>query len=100
MNQALFDKALENGKSANEGYRRCRAYLDALLLAFSHLGNYRNYDCESGSADGFADAIEGCLNLYNRMYSGEELAEGLPVKLTPWELLRIEVSELETLQPY
>jgi len=41
-------------------------YRDALLLAFSHLGNYRNYDWETGSADGFADAIEGCLNLYNR----------------------------------
>ena len=41
-------------------------YRDALLLAFSHLGNYRNYNWESGSADGFADAIEGGLNLYNR----------------------------------
>jgi hypothetical protein len=41
-------------------------YREALLLAFSKLGNYRDYDWESGSADGFADAIEGCLNLYNR----------------------------------
>ena len=41
-------------------------YRDALLLAFSHLGNYRNYNWESGSADGFADAIEGGLNLFNR----------------------------------
>ncbi|MCK4751347.1 MAG: hypothetical protein KAT15_30020, partial [Bacteroidales bacterium] len=41
-------------------------YRDALLLAFSHLGNYRNYDWESGPADGFADAIEGGLNLFNR----------------------------------
>jgi len=41
-------------------------YRDALLLAFSHLEKYRNYNWESGSADGFADAIEGCLNLYNR----------------------------------
>ncbi len=41
-------------------------YRDALLLAFSHLENYRNYNWESGSADGFADAIEGGLNLYMR----------------------------------
>jgi hypothetical protein len=41
-------------------------YRDALLQAFSRLGNYRNYDWETGSADGFADAIEGGLNLYNR----------------------------------
>jgi len=42
------------------------AYRDALLLAFSNLHKYRDYNWESGSADGFADAIEGCLNLYNR----------------------------------
>jgi hypothetical protein len=41
-------------------------YRDALLQAFSHLEKYRDYNWESGSADGFADAIEGCLNLYNR----------------------------------
>jgi len=41
-------------------------YRDALLLAFSHLDKYRNYNWESGSSDGFADAIEGCLNLYMR----------------------------------
>ena len=41
-------------------------YRDALLQAFSNLGNYRNYNWESGSADGFADAIEGGLNLYMR----------------------------------
>ena len=48
------------------------AYRDALPQVFSHLENYRDYDWESGSADGFADAIEGCLNLYNR-----EPAEGV-----------------------
>jgi hypothetical protein len=48
------------------------AYRDALLQVFSHLDNYRDYDWESGSADGFADAIEGCLNLFNR-----EPAEGV-----------------------
>jgi hypothetical protein len=47
-------------------------YRDALLLAFSNLDKYRNYDWESGSADGFADAIEGGLNLFNR-----EQAEGV-----------------------
>ena len=41
-------------------------YRDALLLAFSNLDKYRDYDWEGGSADGFADAIEGCLNLYMR----------------------------------
>ena len=41
-------------------------YRDALLMAFSNLDKYRDYDWESGSADGFADAIEGCLNLYMR----------------------------------
>ena len=48
------------------------AYRDALLQAFSHLDKYRNYDWEGGSADGFADAIEGCLNLYKH-----EAAEGV-----------------------
>jgi hypothetical protein len=47
-------------------------YRDALLQAFSNLENYMNYNWESGSADGFADAIEGCLNLYNR-----EAADGV-----------------------
>ena len=28
-NQVHYDKALENGKSANEGLRRCQAYLEA-----------------------------------------------------------------------
>ena len=41
-------------------------YRDALLFAFQHLNHYQNYDWENGSADGFADAIEGALNLYNR----------------------------------
>jgi len=48
------------------------AYRDALLQAFSHLDKYRNYDWEGGSADGFADAIEGCLNLYKH-----QAAEGV-----------------------
>ncbi len=53
-------------------------YREALLLAFSHLDKYRNYDWESGSADGFADAIEGCLNLYNREATpGDEEMKGV-----------------------
>jgi len=31
---------------------------------------------------------------HSKIYSGEELAKGIPVKLAPGELLRIEVSEL------
>ena len=30
-NQALYEKALENGKAANEGLRRCQSYLEAWL---------------------------------------------------------------------
>lgn len=41
-------------------------YRQALLLAFSNLSNYENYNWERGSSDGFADAIESALNLYNR----------------------------------
>ncbi|MBN2314761.1 MAG: hypothetical protein JXM79_12595, partial [Sedimentisphaerales bacterium] len=42
------------------------AYRDAVLLALSNLKKYRNFDWEQGAADGFADAIEGAINLYNR----------------------------------
>ncbi|MBN2012181.1 hypothetical protein JW960_22825 [candidate division KSB1 bacterium] len=41
-------------------------YRDAVLHALSSLKKYRNFDWEAGSADGFADAIESALNLYNR----------------------------------
>ncbi len=41
-------------------------YRDALLKVFSNLSNYVNFDWERGSADGYADAIESALNLYNR----------------------------------
>ncbi len=41
-------------------------YRDAVLKALGSLNNkYRNHDWE-GNADGYADAIEGTLNLYNR----------------------------------
>ncbi len=43
------------------------AYREATLKALSSLSaNYRNHDWENGSADGYADAIEGALNLYLR----------------------------------
>jgi hypothetical protein len=43
------------------------AYREAVIKALSSLNEkYRNYNWESGSADGYADAIEGALNLYQR----------------------------------
>lgn len=43
------------------------AYRNAVIKALSSLNKkYRNHNWESGSADGYADAIEGTLNLYNR----------------------------------
>ncbi|WP_229599770.1 hypothetical protein [Runella slithyformis] len=43
------------------------AYREATLKALGYLSaNYRNHDWENGSADGYADAIEGTLNLYLR----------------------------------
>lgn len=42
-------------------------YREATLKALGYLStNYRNHDWENGSADGYADAIEGTLNLYLR----------------------------------
>jgi hypothetical protein len=42
-------------------------YREAVIKALSNLNiHYRNFDWENGSADGYADAIEGALNLYNR----------------------------------
>lgn len=42
-------------------------YKDAILKIFSNLHKYKNHDWENGSSDGYADAIESALNLYNRM---------------------------------
>jgi len=44
-----------------------QAYREATLKVFSNLDKYKNYDWESGSADGYADAIESALNLFNRI---------------------------------
>ena len=42
-------------------------YRDAVIKAISSLNQkYRNHNWEGGSADGYADAIEGTLNLFNR----------------------------------
>jgi hypothetical protein len=41
-------------------------YKDALLKALGNLHHYEYFDWESGSADGYADAIESALNLHNR----------------------------------
>jgi hypothetical protein len=41
-------------------------YRDAVLKALGNLNHYTDYNWESQSADGFADAIESALNLYNR----------------------------------
>ncbi|MBK8504948.1 MAG: hypothetical protein IPL46_23655 [Saprospiraceae bacterium] len=43
------------------------AYREAVIKALMNLNmHYRDFDWENGSADGYADAIEGTLNLYNR----------------------------------
>jgi hypothetical protein len=43
------------------------AYQNAVIKALEALSSgYAGYDWEKGSADGYADAIEGALNLYNR----------------------------------
>jgi hypothetical protein len=43
------------------------AYSNAVIKALSSLNKkYRNHPWEGSSADGYADAIEGTLNLYNR----------------------------------
>jgi hypothetical protein len=48
-------------------------YHEAVIRALENIGHYKAFDWESGSADGYADAIESGLNLYNR--------EPLPVTL-------------------
>lgn len=43
------------------------AYKEAINKVFKNLNKYQNYNWESGSADGYADAIESALTLYNRI---------------------------------
>ncbi len=45
---------------------RKEAYREAVVNVLNNLDKYENYDWETGSADGYADAIESALNLYNR----------------------------------
>ena len=43
------------------------AYREATVKALSNMNaNYRNYQWEGSSSDGYADSIESALNLYNR----------------------------------
>jgi len=46
---------------------RTKRYHEAVLTALNVINErYRSFDWENGSADGYADAIESALNLYNR----------------------------------
>lgn len=50
-------------------------YRDAVYTVFGNLEKYRNYAWESGGpSDGYADAIESALNLYNRERSTDAAA--------------------------
>jgi len=44
-------------------------YNEAVLMALANISHYKNYPWEGESADGYADAIESALNLYNRVSS-------------------------------
>lgn len=46
---------------------RTEEYLQAIQKTLNNLYFYKNFDWENGSQDGYADAIEGGLNLYNRI---------------------------------
>jgi hypothetical protein len=41
-------------------------YRDAIVHALRNLPAAKDYPWERNSADGYADALEGCINLYNR----------------------------------
>lgn len=43
------------------------AYKNAVVRIFENLDKYHNYDWENNGADGYADAVEGAINLYNRI---------------------------------
>jgi hypothetical protein len=47
-----------------------KEYLKAIHKLFSNLHHYKNHDWE-GNADGYADAIESALNLFNRIRDPE-----------------------------
>lgn len=43
------------------------AYKNAVTRIFENLHKYRNHNWENLGADGYADAVEGAINLYNRI---------------------------------
>lgn len=43
------------------------AYKEAVTKVFQNLHKYHNFNWENKGADGYADAIEGAINLYNRV---------------------------------
>ncbi len=74
----LTNEVLNTGLSDSWGYNlngyytvfmvdSTEKYREAVVKLFGNLHKYRNYDWENGSADGYADAIESALNLYNRI---------------------------------
>ena len=44
-----------------------QAYKDAVMKVFQNLHRYQAFNWENLGADGYADAIEGAINLYNRI---------------------------------
>ena len=70
--------AHDNGRTDNWGYNlngvytvylidKTKSYRQAVLNALGNLTQYySDYKWEDGSADGYADSIEGAINLYNR----------------------------------
>jgi hypothetical protein len=46
-------------------------YKEAVLEALENIHHYKNHPWEGESADGYADAIESALNLYNRIPSNQ-----------------------------
>ena len=48
---------------------RIERYKYAVIKALENINHYRNFPWEGESADGYADAIESALNLYNRLPS-------------------------------
>ena len=46
---------------------RIEAYREAVTNVFENLHRYHSHNWENLGADGYADAIEGALNLYNRL---------------------------------
>jgi hypothetical protein len=43
------------------------AYKEVVHQIFGNLDQYRNHNWENKGADGYADAVEGAINLYNRI---------------------------------